>query len=94
MTIYVIEIPHRMPVTCWTAVDREDLIARTARAAERSDAEIAGYDDAIEYLGHDVAGLHVYESEAEAREALASPIWGGHQGGIAHDALAAELAAK
>lgn len=71
--IYIVEIPHQRPASCWHADDEQDALNRiNADLAHRHIAEEAeSYEDAIAINGADLYAQHVL-SEDEAMEALSS----------------------
>lgn len=103
MTLFIVEIPHRMPPKCWSAPDRAAVISIIERSFERSGGieefmarggaklyEEATFADFIEMNGHDLSSQMVFESEAEARAALNDELqWNRHGGLKAKAALAA-----
>jgi len=97
--IYIVEIPHRFPPTCWTATDKADFIARSFNAYIRhgDTPDTAGsideqFDAWVDYIASDLSSLLVYESEEAAREALESGAdFNRHGGNAARSALARKM---
>jgi len=72
--LIVVEIPHQRPVRAYSVDSRDQLTDIAWRMSERDASDDAANfrnsdslpseDDAIEYIGHDLAGLRVFDSTA------------------------------
>ena len=88
--IYIVEIPHQRPASCWTANDEGDFCAKLAQEFGRHgdtpayDATFAEWRD---YLARDLHALHVFLDDAVAIAALGDSMFDGHQGAAARAAL-------
>jgi len=93
--IYIVEIPHQRPASCWVATDQADFCARMAEASQRSGdtPENGSFDNWTDYLASDLHRLHVFATDAEAIAALDDSTFDGHQGGRARAALEQKLIA-
>jgi len=91
--IYVVEIPHQRPATCWVAGDESDFCVKMAGAYQRRDdtPDEGTFAAWIDYLGSDLYALHVFVGNESARSALADNTFDGHQGGQARAALEDKL---
>ncbi len=73
--IYIVEVPHRMPATAWHRETPELVISAVQQqmSQQRSGDELPEtYDQALEWLGHDLRGMAVFADDAEAVAALES----------------------
>jgi hypothetical protein len=96
MAIYIIEIPHQRPASCWAATTEGDVIDTVCATMIRqhSGDELPDtFDQAINYLSSDLSRLIVLRSDDEARALYEEGI-GGHQGGRAWDELKKRLLAE
>ena len=88
--IYIVEIPHQRPASCWTANDEGDFCIKLEQTFERySDTPDYGasFEEWRDYLARDLHALHVFMNENEAIEALNDATFDGHQGASARAAL-------
>lgn len=80
--IYIVEIPHQRPASCWAAIDEQDAMDRiNADLAGRHIAEEAeNFDDAIRLNGADLYAQYVLTS-GDAMDALSTggKYWNPHQ---------------
>ena len=85
--IYIIEVPHRLPPTAWSADTLQDAHEQITYCDTTGD--IDNYADAFEYNAHDLAWQEVL-TESEALRVLGQPnSWRTrHSGRAAFDALA------
>ncbi len=92
--IFIVEVPHQRRARCWTARDQGEVIRIAQERARKSGENIDTYEQAVEYIGHDVHNFAVFESDDDALNAFSTgdhPIFNGHQGGRAWDALRERL---
>src|SRR5574337_568553 len=90
--IYIVEVPHRMPAKCWVAADRAEVTRIVNELAARSGESFDSFEQAVEWIGHDLHDCAVFENGSEAVAALEShPIFSGHQGARAEGALRDKL---
>jgi hypothetical protein len=92
--IFIIEVPHQRRASCWTARDKYEVVRIAQERARKSGENIDTYEQAIYYIGHDLHNFAVLESDDEAVDAFSNgqhPIFSGHQGGYAWDALKSEI---
>ena len=80
--LYIIEIPHQRPASCWSALDERDAMDRINEdLARRHIAEEAGdYDEALRLNGEDLYAQYVLSTD-EAKKALSDEgkCWNPHQ---------------
>ena len=89
--IYIIEVPHRLPPTAWSADTLQDAHARIEACDTTGD--IDNYEDAFEYNAHDLAWQEVL-SESEALAIVENPnSWRTRHKGIEAFNALAELVA-
>lgn len=92
--IFIVEIPHQRPVSCWIATNEADFCARMAEAYQRHGDTPEDWGDFPawrDYLASDLHRLHVFMTDAEALTALDDSTFDGHQGGRARQALEDKL---
>lgn len=91
--MYVVEIPHQRPASCWTAIDEADFCSRVADASKGcGDTPVAATFDAWrDYLASDLHTLHVFTTDAAALAALEDDTFDHHQGARARAALEDKL---
>jgi hypothetical protein len=92
--IYIVEIPHQRPASCWVATSDMDYLDKVAATVmqHRSDETVETLDQADEYLSSDLSGFWRFNSAAEAIEALEDATFDCHGGAGARDALENKLA--
>ena len=80
--IYIVEIPHQRPASCWSAIDENDAMDRINQdlAGRHMAEEASDYDEAIRLNGEDLYAQYVLTTQ-EAIEALANhgQDWSPHQ---------------
>lgn len=93
--IFIVEIHHQRPASCWVATDEADFCARMAEANRRrgDTPDDDTFDAWSDYLASDLHRLHIFTTDAEAIAALDDATFDGHQGGRARGALEAKLRA-
>lgn len=94
--IYIVEIPHQRPASCWAAINEKDFCAIMAEAYQRHDGTPEDWGDFSawrDYLARDLYDLHVFISDAEAIAALDDTTFTGHQGARARWSLEQKLIA-
>jgi hypothetical protein len=84
--IYVVAIPVSGQPHCWSAKSRADFIRKVAGAAGMRVDGSETFDQWVDIHGRDLESLYIYESAAEANDALRSLSIVGH--GSGRDALA------
>ncbi len=91
--LYIVEIPHQRPASCWVATNKADFCARMAEAYQHhgDTPEDGSFDNWRDYLASDLHHLHVFTTDAEAVAALDDATFDGHQGGTARAALEQKL---
>ncbi len=90
--IYIIEVPHRLPPTAWSADTLQDAHARIEACDTTGD--IDNYENALEYNAHDLAWQEVL-SESEALRVLGRPnSWRTRHSGCQAFSALAELVAE
>lgn len=91
--IYIVEIPHSRRASCWTALSRQDFINKCAATYQSygNTPESGSFEDWVAYNGRDLSSQYVYESSAEANQALRNGEITGHGSGAALSALKAQL---
>lgn len=87
--IYILEIPHQRPASCWSRATQSQILGVIAQQAMRSGESIDNYVAALDWLGSDLNTLHVFDSDEEALDAMGDLT--GHQAGAAYTALRDEL---
>ena len=93
--IYIVEVPHQRPASCWVASDEADFCAGMVEAYRRcgDTPEDGTFADWVEYLASDLNTLHVFVTDAEAVVALEDTTFDHHQGARARTALEEKLRA-
>lgn len=93
--IYIVEIPHQRPASCWVATSEADFVTRVAAANSRmgDTPDEDTFEAWADYLASDLHRLHVFETDADAIAALDDATFDGHQGGRARQALEDKLRA-
>ena len=93
--LYIVEVPHQRPASCWTAENAAEVISMAAHEALRSGGEVNSFDQAIDWIAADLHSCAVFVGLAEVVGALDThPIFRGHQGARAEAALRAKLIQK
>jgi len=89
--IYIVEIPHQRPASCWMALDKDDFCTRLEQTFERySDTPDYGasFEEWRDYLARDLYALHVFMDEDDAALAAMNDVtFSVHHGASARAAL-------
>ncbi|MDR0275948.1 MAG: hypothetical protein LBI48_11545 [Burkholderiaceae bacterium] len=95
--IYIVEIPHQRPASCWVCADKADFIRRASAAYIRhgdtpdtGGSEQEQFDAWRDYIASDLSGFFVYENEDGAVAGLATD-FSRHGGARAAGELYKEL---
>jgi len=91
--LYIVEVPHQRAPKCWSVNSRDMLVSVANELATRSGEMFDTFEDAAEWLAHDLHAFSIYETAEEALAALehGDLVFSGHGGGKARDALVAQL---
>ena len=92
--IYILEIPHQRPATCWSKRTESEIISAINASSMRCGEMFDTLDPATDYLASDLHACRIYMSDEEALAALADGDYKGHQSGRAMQALRDELASN
>lgn len=93
--IYIVEVPHQRPASCWVASSEADFCRTMCHAYQSyGDTPQDGtFSNWTNYLASDLHTLHVFATDAEALAALNDATFDHHQGGRARAALEEKLRA-
>lgn len=86
--IYIVEIPHQRPASCWTAHTEQQAVNAINESAIRNGETFETFGSAVEYLESDLSSLIACGSDEGALACLADEsMWQRHGGAAARNAL-------
>lgn len=90
--IYIIEIPHQRPASCWSVHTEQQAVEAINAAAMRCGEQVETFAEAVEYNARDLSSQIVLMADAEALAAWRDEAtWRRHGGAAARDALRTRL---
>lgn len=92
--IYIVEIPHQRPASCWVASNESDFCTRMFETYQRhgdTPEDLNDFTAWCEYLEEDLHILHVFVTDEEAIASLSSNAFDHPQGARARRALEDKL---